>query len=484
MNNSGRVAKNTFILTVLKLLLPASSLAMVLVVARYLGTDGMGRYSLVFSLLNVLSTVSFLGINAVISRDAAATPEKLPALLGNALSLGTIASVLLIGAVAAFQGWLGYDPVTQAALLIISLSILPSTLLGYFEAAFIAIERMEFIALVSLADNILRVALSIVFLFLGYGILTIMVIAVVTRTLACLVSMLFVRKLGFSLRWSLDWPVLRQLLGAAPTFTLIAVFAMLISKIDIFILSKIASIDDVGLYGAGARILEVAAVLPASLCLSVYPGLARASNRSPETLPRLGEETFRYLLVMTLPLAVGATLLAEPIMRFLYGEKFGAAAPTMAVLVWMVFPYAWVRYYAYVLVAANRQRIDLLLNVLLLALTTAANLLLIPRYGALGAAQGMMIAMCLYAFSQYVYLRRHLRGHLANVPGLLKPLCATTVMGICVWFLRELQVLVTIAIGGLAYVATLWAIGFFTGNERKLIFAKLSLAQNGQRSKV
>lgn len=484
MTNHGRVAKNTFILTVLKLLLPASSLAMVLVVARYLGTDGLGRYSLVFGLLNVLSTISFLGINAVISRDAAARPERLPVLLGNAMSLGAIASIGLIALVALFQSWLGYDQTTQAALLIVSLSILPSTLLGYFEATFIALERMEFIALFSLGENLLKVALSIVSLLLGHGILAIMVIAVVTRALACLASMLLVRKLGFSLRWSLDRPVVQELIAAAPTFTLIAVFAMLISKIDIFILSKIGSMDDVGLYGAGGRILEIASVLPASLCLSVYPGLSRASGTNPESLPRLGEETFRYLLVMTLPLAVGATVLAGPIMSFLYGEKFGAAAPTLALLVWMVFPYAWVRYYAYVLVAANRQRIDLLLNIMLLGLSTVTNLLLIPLYGAFGAALAMMGSMCIYALSQYVYMRRHLPTHLANMPGLFKPILATVIMALCVWFLRDLHVLVTIAIGGAVYLATLWAIGFFTETERRLIFDKLSLAQNGLRSKV
>lgn len=484
MTHSGRVAKNTFILTALKLLLPASSMAMVLVVARYLGTDGLGRYSLVFSLLNVLSTVAFLGINAVISRDAAAMPEKLPVLLGNAMTLGTVASVLLIGLVAMFQSWLGYDQMTQTALLIVSLSIVPSTLLGYFEATFVALERMEFIALFSLSENVLKVTLSVVSLVLGYGLIAIMVIAVVTRILACVGSMLFIGKLGFSLRWSLDRPVLRQLVGAAPTFTLIAVFAMLISKIDIFILSKLGGMDDVGLYGAAGRILDIAAVLPASLCLSIYPGLARAASNDPASLPRLGAGTFRYLLMIILPLAVGATLLADPIMRFLYGEKFHSSAATLTVLVWMVFPYAWVRYYAYVLVAANRQRIDLILNVILLGMTTAANLLLIPHYGALGAALAMMSSMCLYALGQYLYLRRHLPGHLAHPPGVVKPIFATVVMALCVWFLRDLPVLLSVALGALVYFMTLWGSGFFTAAERQIIFAKLSLAQIGLRSKV
>lgn len=484
MTAASRVAKNTFVLTALKLLLPASSMAMVLVVARYLGTEGLGRYSLIFSWFNVFATIASLGMSAVISRDAAAMPEKVPALLSSALSLGTLSSLLLIGVIYLLRNGFGYDENTQVALALLSLAILPATLLSYFEATFVALERMEFIAFFSLSENLLRVMLSVLMLLLGHGIQAVAAVAVGTQMLACGAGLLFVRKLGLLPRGSFDLSMLRHLVGAAPTFALIGVLAMVISKIDIFMLSKMGAIEDVGLYGAGSRILEIASVLPASLCLSVYPGLARASKSNPELLPRLGGETFRYLFALTLPVAVGATVLAEPIMSFLYGSSFRSAATVLAVLVWMVIPYAWIRYYAYVLVAANRQRIDLLFNVMLLMLTAILNWLLIPRYGAVGAALAMLLSMCLYALGQHIYMRLCLRDRLATLPGLLKPLWATVVLGICVWFLRELPVLLTVAIGAAVYFATLWAIGFFTVSERKLIFEKLSWAQHGLRSKI
>ena len=481
MRGAGRIAKNTFILIAVNLLLPVSSLATVVVVARCLGTEGLGRYSLVFSFFNVFSSISLLGLNAVITREGASVLERLPKLLSNAAILGTIASLLLMVVMGTLGSWLGYDEATRVALVILSIAILPATILKYFEATCIACERMEFIGLFTLSENILRIALSVVLLVLGHGISAIMIVAVGTRILACLVYMLFVHKLGLALRWTPDLRVLRQLVFTAPTFTLISVFAVLYSKIDIFMLSKIGEMNDVGVYGAGYRILEIAMVLPASLCLSVYPGLARASSANPETVRLLGSETLRYLLVMTLPLAVGATLLAKPIMNLLYGEAFRPASVILTVLVWTVIPYAWVRYYAYVLVAANRQKIDLCLNVIMAGVNIVLNLLLIPRYGSLGAALATTVSICVYAVGQYIYIRRYLSDRLAQLPALFKPAFAIAVMAVSVWVLRDVQVLLTIAIGAVVYVGALWVTRFFTDAEREIIFHKLSLAQIGLR---
>jgi len=96
------------------------------------------------------------------------------------------------------------------------------------------------------------------------------------------------------------------------------------------------------------------------------------------------------------------------VLAFLYGESFGAATSTLSVLIWTVVPYCWVRYHAYVLVAADRQRIDLSLNVLITVLNVVLNLFLIPRYGHLGAAVSTLISVG-------VYQRRPIRV-LAGVP--------------------------------------------------------------------
>ena len=158
-------------------------------------------------------------------------------------------------------------------------------------------------------------------------------------------------------------------------------------------------------------------------------------------------------------------MLAEPILRLLYGNAFNAAANTLRVLIWTIIPYSFVRYHAYVLVAGHRQRIDLLLNVIMSVFNVLLNLVLIPRYNHLGAAAATLVSLCILALLQYRYLHRHLPGHAAPVVLPLRILAATVLAAGCAWLLRDLYVLIPVALAATVYLATLFFSGFFTSEE-------------------
>ena len=127
------------------------------------------------------------------------------------------------------------------------------------------------------------------------------------------------------------------------------------------------------------------------------------------------------------------------------------------------------RYHAYVLVAADRQRVDLLLNVGLSAINIGLNAVLIPVYGHLGAAVATLVAICCYAFSQYVYLRRFLPAHVGRIPAAPSPLIAGATMALVLWVMRDAHVLITLTLGGIAYLVVLWKAGFFASISPDLL---------------
>jgi O-antigen/teichoic acid export membrane protein len=404
MDSRFRIAKNTVVLILLRVATPLLSLALVVAVSRFLGVEGLGRYSLAFTFLLFFNTVAPLGLHALITREGARDGLGLDILLANAIVLGTVGSIASMLLMITIGPALGYDAATCSALTLLSLALLPSALAAYFDAAFVALERMEYMAVATLADNALKIALGLTVLLLGYGIEAVILAAVAARVLACGVSGALLRRLGVGLRLRLDRGTLRYLAREAPTFVMISIFATIYWNIDMVMLSTMRTVEDVGQYAAAWRLLTLAIVVPQSFCHALYPQIARAIHSAPETLAWLGRTASRYLLAVTLPAAVCATLLAGPILAFLYGEPFRPTAATLSVLVWTVVPYGWVRYHAYVLVAADRQRVDLSLNVAMSVLNILLNLALIPAYGHLGAAVATLISVCVYAASQYAYL--------------------------------------------------------------------------------
>ena len=469
MNNSNRRATtNTVLLICLRVLMPVLSVALILAISRFLGPAGLGRYTLALSMLYVINAIAPLGLSAIVTRECARDPAQLDVVLRSALKLSTIASLICIPIMIASGFVLNYDDETRLGLMVLSAGVIPFTVGTMVESALVAKERIDFLAISACVENVLKVGLGVALLATGFGVVSVLVMVVLGRVAFCFTSIYYLRRLGIKLSRGNDPQIGKQLLKLAPTFFLIGIFATLYWRIDIFMLSSLKSVEDVGFYGAAYRLHELAMIFPQSLCLAIYPQIVSATQNNLSALDSLGKTSSRYLAAIGLPVVICTILLASPILTALYGESFRVAAPTLAVLIFTLLPYSIVRYHAYILVGANRQRIDLYLNIIMAAINIALNLILIPKYSYFGAAVATLVAVCFYAIIQYGYIRVYLPRYAAPISVKGVVLASSAIVGLGAWMLRDINVIgVTIA-AGFAYLSLLYIGGFFSKTELQM----------------
>ena len=469
-NNSPRIAiKNIALLIIMRVVMPLLSITLILAISRIMGAEGLGRYTLAYSFLLVFNSIGPLGLNAVITREGARNHAALSSTLSHAMTACVSTACVLTIVMLALAVTLDYDRDTTSALITLSLAVIPCTIGVLLDGAAMAIERVDQIAKGVIVEYIFKLGAGLSLLFLGYGLEAVLFMAVIGKSLACLVQSTLLGRADVNVGWSKDSHEIRKLLELVPTFLGISIFSTLYWRIDVFMLSQLKPVEDVGYYGSAYRILELAMILPQSLCLSLYPRIAVAAQNNLSTLKMIGKYALRYLTVISLPLAVCTALLAKPVLTMLYGKPFYVAATTLVVLIFTLVPYSLVRYHAYVLVSANRQHIDLKLNILMSVINVILNLILIPRYSYFGAAIATFLAISIYATLQYVYLRRYLFDHIAGIP-LNPPILIVTVLTAgCVWLLQEQPMAISITAGCLVYVGSLLSSGFFSSEELRLL---------------
>jgi O-antigen/teichoic acid export membrane protein len=161
--------------------------------------------------------------------------------------------------------------------------------------------------------------------------------------------------------------------------------------------------------------------------------------------------------------------LAAPILSLLFGQEFVEAHITLTILIWTVLPYSLVRYKAYVLVAAELQRVDLRLNMLMALINVALNSILIPMSGHAGAAIATLISILVYAVLQRMYLNRHLPKYRPKIRLEAPVLIASTIIGVGVWYFRDLNVLLLLLFASFFYLFFLVFTGFFSAAELSLL---------------
>ena len=66
----------------------------------------------------------------------------------------------------------------------------------------------------------------------------------------------------------------------------------------------------------------------------VFPGLARSWRETPESGRRALDALVRVLVLGLLPVAIGTTVLARPLVAFLFPQTFAPAVPLLALGVW------------------------------------------------------------------------------------------------------------------------------------------------------
>lgn len=464
-----KVAKNTVILIILRAGVPLLSVLLMLVLARKLGAEGVGRYALAYSLLELFNTIGPLGLYSVITREGSRDRPALEKILSNAMTMGLVVSVILTAIMFVTGKLLGYDNQTQQVLTILGLAILPCTL-GYFlEGASVAIEKMNYIAYSTLLEYALKVGVGVSVLLAGYGLEAVMAVAVVGRIASVLLNTVLLRRGNVRVGFSYDPDMITKLIKLCSTFLLIGIFATLYWRIDILMLSRMRPIEDVGMYGAAYRLFNFALMVPASLALALYPQMTRLMLRNQDQLVRLGRIALRYLFALTFPIAVALTIMGKDALILLFGKEFQSASGTVAVLAWALVPYGVVRYNAYLLFSADRQRIDLIINIVMSLLNVGLNFILIPLYGHLGAAVATLCSIIIYALFQGLYIRRQLPGVVPKLSVPVSVVFGSAVLAVVVWLGMKIGIIFVLCLSAPAYLSSLVLAGFFSKSEITLL---------------
>ena len=167
------------------LLNKAVDLGFAVVMFRLLGAEGVGAYTFAGVLTTYFDIVVGWGLATLITRDVARDPAGAGRYLGNATALRLVlwlgaagVTALLVGPLA---GPLGIDAPLALAIWLLVLGLVPSLLSGVLSALFMAHERMDLPAGVTVFSTISKVVLGLAALLLGWGYVGLAAVSIVTN---------------------------------------------------------------------------------------------------------------------------------------------------------------------------------------------------------------------------------------------------------------------------------------------------------------
>jgi len=358
--------------------------ATTVLLARGLGGEVYGQYIFVVAYMFIFSFLVDLGLERVIAREIARTPELTGELLGTGFLIRGILSLFVAAAAIAVATILDLPSVTWWCILVSAVG-LPLTVETLLRAFFQTRFEMHYPYMLTLPGGLLFVLLAMLVIWNGSSLAWIFVAGLVTGTISIAV-MLWIALPKMQVVWRVNPALLRRLwrdaweLGAMNFIWLVAL------RIDQLLLYWLRDPTELGYYSVAVKLTEALNLISESAMVTVFPLLASSELAAPQRFERIYRLTLRYLIALALPIGLLVTLEGERIIRIMFGESYLAGAPALTVLGWWVFFAYTGAVYANLMIVRSQQRLIVLISLVALAINIGLNLLFIPRWGATGAA--------------------------------------------------------------------------------------------------
>lgn len=175
------------------------------------------------------------------------------------------------------------------------------------------------------------------------------------------------------------------------------------NTIDVLMLGLMSNPVEVGLYSASYRVLNQVLATYYLLTQVLYPHFARHANEDRAHM--IGPRILAPLFAAGLVIAAGISLVRRPVLILVFGAPFVAAAPLLLVLVWSIPLDFLTSYLSNAFLAWGLERRVLASTGAGAATNIVLNLVLIPAYGAWGAALNTLLSYGVLLFALYLAAR-------------------------------------------------------------------------------
>jgi O-antigen/teichoic acid export membrane protein len=382
-------------------------------ISRTLGLEGFGAYAIALSWALVLTLPAKAGFDNSALRYASVYLERqdFPAFRGfiRFATAAVICVSLAVSAIILVAGsrLLPLDASTRAWTAAL---VLPLALLAFYSVVMRTARR---IVSAQFYEQMLRPALIIAGLGVAAtaGIRMSLSSAMGLTTIAATAALIALivesnRALRSARSFQPRYDQWQQWLMVSAPMLVLGIVQELMNQIDIILLGQLADARQAALFAASWRLASLVPFALVGLATMAGPLIAAAYERGAgDELYRVSSIVARIGFVFALVSAMALYVLAKPLLA-LFGHEFGQGSRVLAVLLLGGVVNAFTGVVAYLLTLTGRERHALAIFAGALALSIGLNLLLIPRFGAVGAAVASSSATAAWNLAMLVYVRR------------------------------------------------------------------------------
>ncbi len=477
MQPKNKIIRNTLALFAGTAVGNVFSFLLMVYIARTLGDVGVGQYSFLFAFGYLIVILCNPGMGYLIIKDIPADKNLTSQYANNILSVKAILAVVSATAAVFLLMFIRDDILIVRSFMIVAIIYMVASVGSVFENILNANERMDLTALIDVIERAVALCVGVVLLYITRSLLYLVLALLISSLVKYILYFMFSRR-DFVFGLGIDFALWKRLFVRSLPFALSISFLYVYYKIDTVMLSLMVGDQVTGWYSAAYRLIDVVHYVPLLIVAAILPPMALYSRKDTGVLTDIFNRSFRYLVILALPIGVGMFLLAPRLILFVFGEGFENAAPALRILIWAEV-FAFLNYLGgHLLNMIDRQKIYTVIIGATVAFNIILNLILIPGYHHIGAAVATLLCeLLIFALVYYCIGRYFFRVHLWSLAW--RPALASVIMGALVIKVQFLPVWSIVIAGCVCYFLTLFILGGLNRHDRDALHSVLDILGRG-----
>ena len=463
------ISRNMMFLTAGELVSKILQFVLMVYAARLLDQASFGKFSFALSLSFIAIIAADLGINQLLIREIARNKKSVSKYFINAFVVKLAFALVTYLFIIILLNFLDYPKDTRYVVYAIWIFTVVSNFTDLFYSIFRAFERMFYDSMIKILRMLLLTAIGLYVLFRGYGVFAFSVVFIAVEALMLLIAYLAATQKFMKLTFDMDFLFMKNLVKTAFPLGIAFIFSSIYFYIDIVMLSKMRGDVEVAVYSVAYNLALAILFIPAVYTNAIYPVMSVYFKTSKENLVFLYRKSFKYLYIIGLPISAGLYILADRIILFFYGRAYLGSVIALQIIAWFLFIKFLNYLMSYTLSSVDQQNSRMVGQGLTAVFNVALNLILIPKFGYVGAAISTFFTEIFLFLLYYWYVSRALHAY-NFLPMLAKPAIAVAAMAaFIVYFKPKLGLSLLILSSSIFYFAAIFLLKTFDRDDYRIL---------------
>ncbi len=471
MSLTRKVAFNTGFQIIGKIITTGLSLVLIAALTRYLGVSGFGNYTTVFAYVSFAAVLADFGFFIIMVREISRKERGMEKIVNNTMTLRAVIGFIVFTLAFIIGLFIPqYSMTVKLGIGVIGFGWFWTTLNSTYVGVFQSQLEMYKSAISEVVGRVIIFIFVILFIKMQYSLVVILSAYTIGNIINFILSMILGHK-HVKFRFAFDFDFWQKMFWKALPMGIVLVLGLIYFKIDTIMLSIMKSSEDVGIYGAPYKIIEVLQIIPGIFMGNVFPILTRYITQKDKRVEATLQKSFNFLSILALPIMAGTIILAYPIIRLVVGSEFITAntvgtffgQPATSVLVLQMLIVVVGLSFIVVLfnntvIALGKQKELVTAYIILVLVNIILNFLWIPKYSYMGATVSTIITEILVLILTVRIVYKYIDFKIKYIV-LFKALISTIIMGLIIYFFPSQNLFIRIFIGIISYISLIFLTG-------------------------